>query len=123
MATTDSSFKPLILWGGVMGPNPCKVALVLESLGLPFESKYIPYMEVKGEEYLKVNPNGRLPTLEDPNTGFKIWESGAIIEYVIEKYDPKHALSFAPGTEEYYLCKQWLHFQMSGQGPYFGQAW
>ncbi len=62
-----------------MGPNPSKVAMILNELGVPWEEKTIQYADIKGPEYLKVNPNGRLPTIEDPNTGIKIWESGAII--------------------------------------------
>jgi glutathione S-transferase len=50
------------------------------------------------------------------------WESGAIIEYIIEKYDKDHKFSFKAGTDEAYYAKQWLFFQVSGQGPYYGQA-
>ncbi|KAE8448163.1 hypothetical protein EG329_009767 [Mollisiaceae sp. DMI_Dod_QoI] len=119
MATT---IQPLKLWGGVLGPNPEKASMILYALSIPHEAIYVPFGDIKGPEYLKVNPNGRLPTLEDPNTGIKLWESGAIIDYLVEKYDPELKLSYKPGTNEYYLCKQWLHYQMSGQGPYYGQA-
>lgn len=118
----STAIKPLTLWGGVLGPNPAKVSMILYSLDIPHEVIYVPYKEIKNPEYLKVNPNGRLPTIEDPNTGIRLWESGAIIDYLIEKYDKNFEISYEPGTEEYYLCKQWLHFQMSGQGPYYGQA-
>lgn len=50
-----------------------------------------------------------------------MWESGAIIQYLIEQYDTSHKLSF-PTLIEKNLCNQWLAFQISGQGPYFGQA-
>ena len=50
-----------------------------------------------------------------------LWESGAIIEYLIDRYDTSAKLSFTSSPEKYYL-QQWLFFQMSGQGPYFGQA-
>ncbi|KAL2074479.1 hypothetical protein VTL71DRAFT_8257 [Oculimacula yallundae] len=119
----SSHIKPFQLYGGILGPNPGKVSVLLTELGLPFETVTVQMGDVKKPEYTAVNPNGRLPTLIDPNTGIKIWESGAIIEYLIEKYDTDHKLSYPQGTEEYYHCKQFLHFQMSGQGPYFGQAW
>lgn len=122
-APMTSQIKPLQLYGGILGPNPGKVSILLTELDLPFEPVEIAMSDVKNPEYTALNPNGRLPTLIDPNTGFKIWESGAIIEYVIEKYDPDHTLSYPQGTEEYYHCKQFLMFQMSGQGPYYGQAW
>lgn len=50
-----------------------------------------------------------------------IWESGAICQYLIEEYDSNHRLSYAARNERH-LCSQYLHFQMSGQGPYFGQC-
>jgi glutathione S-transferase len=115
--------KPLTLWGGMFGPNPGKVAMLLNELALSYKLVEVPYTELKGPEYTKINPNGRVPALEDPNTGIRLWESGAIIEYLIEKYDTEHRLSFPKDTLEYFLTKQWLYFQVSGQGPYYGQAW
>lgn len=64
-----------------------------------------------------------VPAIEDPTTGVTLWESGAIIEYLIDQYDTSNKLSFKSSPEKYQTL-QWLHFQMSGQGPYFGQgAW
>ena len=61
--------------------------------------------------------------LEDPNTNLTLWESGAIILYIIENYNPKRALTFDTLNERH-LLNQWLAFQISGQGPYYGQsAW
>lgn len=48
-------------------------------------------------------------------------ESNAIIEYIVEKYDKEHKLSFED-FESRHLTRQWLYFQASGQGPYYGQA-
>ena len=63
-----------------------------------------------------------VPIIIDPNNSdLTLWESGAIVQYLIEKYDTKHKISFASPPETYY-ASQWLHFQTSGQGPYFGQA-
>ena len=117
-----SELKPLTLWGGVLGPNPSKVGIILTELNVPFVNKYVRFTDVKGPEYVAVNPNGRLPAIEDPNKGFTLWESGAIIEYLVAEYDHDHSLSFPAGTVEDYHTKQWLHFQISGQGPYYGQA-
>lgn len=119
------SLKPVTLWSlrdrpGT--PNPWKVQMILEELKLPYETKYVDVGDIKKEPYESLNPNGRVPVLEDPNTGLTVWESGAIIEYLIDTYDKQGAISFSPGSKEYYESKQWLHFQMSGQGPYFGQA-
>ena len=96
--------------------------MVLEELGVPYTLIPIQLTEVKNREYLEINPNGRIPAIRDPNTDVTLWESGAIIEYLIDKYDPENRLSFASDTAEYYLSRQWLFFQVSGQGPYYGQA-
>jgi len=76
---------------------------------------------VKDKPFTDINPNGRVPAIEDPNTGVTLWESGAICQYLIEQYDPDHRLSYTT-LKERHLCNQFLHFQMSGQGPYYGQA-
>lgn len=116
------SLKPIVLYSHATGPNPWKVAAVLEELSIPYETKFLQFPEMKQEPFEKVNPNGRVPAIEDPNTGLNLWESGAIIEYLVETYDKQNTLSFPAGSPEYYYAKQWLHYQMSGQGPYFGQA-
>lgn len=113
--------KPITVYGSD-GPNPPKVALILAELDLPCDIVPTPLSEVKSDYYLALNPNGRLPTIVDPNTGIKLWESGAIIEYLIETYDKDRKISFEPGSAEYFHSKQWLFFQVSGQGPYYGQA-
>ena len=119
----SSGLKPIKVWGQG-GPNPPKVNIILEELGLPYETIDIQHTATteRPPEFLAVNPNGRVPAIQDPNTGLTLWESGAIIEYLIEHYDTAHKLSFAPGTTEAYHTKQWLFFQVTGQGPYYGQA-
>ncbi|EJF60627.1 glutathione S-transferase C-terminal-like protein [Dichomitus squalens LYAD-421 SS1] len=100
-----------------------KVVFVLEELGLTYESIYLDFAkaEQKGPEYTKFNPNGRIPTLIDHQNGdFTIWESDAILLYLTDKYDAEKKLTVT-GDEKYSLI-QWLFFQASGQGPYFGQA-
>lgn len=47
-------------------------------------------------------------------------QSGAIIDYIIEQYDTAHKLHYSSAPEKY-QTRVWEHFQMSGQGPYFGQ--
>ncbi|RYP20908.1 hypothetical protein DL765_002558 [Monosporascus sp. GIB2] len=113
--------KPITLYSHHLGPNPWKVALVLEELNIPYKAKFVDMKDVKQEPYILLNPNGRLPTIEDPNTGLTLWESGAIVEYLIEQYDNDHKISYAEAPETY-LAKQWLFFQVSGQAPYYGQA-
>ncbi|KAL2691652.1 hypothetical protein Neosp_002041 [[Neocosmospora] mangrovei] len=114
-----SDLKPVTVYVHGKGPNPKKVTILLEELGIPYTAVETP--NPKAESFVKINPNGRVPAIEDPNTGITIWESGAILEYLVEKYDKDHMFSFDTEPEKWYL-KQYLHFQMSGQGPYYGQA-
>jgi glutathione S-transferase len=115
------AIKPITVYGTGPSANPLKVAIILEELSIPYTVDPIPWSDIKKPAYLAINPNGRLPAIQDPNTNISLWESGAIIEYLVEKYDTEHKLSFAAGTVEYFHAKQWLYFQTSGQGPYFGQ--
>ncbi|OJD30524.1 glutathione s-transferase [Diplodia corticola] len=118
-----SSLKPIVLYSHATGPNPWKVAIILEELQIPYETKFLEFPEMKQEPYESINPNGRVPAIEDPNTGIKLFESGAIIQYLIDQYDPTNLLH-SPTAPAKYLEQSWLHFQTSGQGPYYGQkAW
>ncbi|CAL5867890.1 uncharacterized protein PFLUO_LOCUS2112 [Penicillium psychrofluorescens] len=119
------NLQPIKLYGGILGPNPLKVGIILTVLGLPFESAPIKFDQIKEPEYEAVNPNGRLPSIYDPNTTLTIWESGAIIEYLIERYDKEEPrkLSFPPGSAEAELARSFLYLQVSGQGPYYGQGY
>jgi len=117
----SSTLKPIRIWGKE-GPNPLKVQILFEELGLPYEFNATTFSEIKSPSYLAINPNGRLPAIQDPNTDITMWESGAILEYLVEKYDVEKRISFEAGSKDAYAAKQWLFFQVSGQGPYYGQA-
>jgi glutathione S-transferase len=71
--------------------------------------------------FRKINVNGRTPAIQDENPGVTLWESGAIIEYLLDTYDHQRLISFEKSPLGWQVS-QWIHFQMSGQGPYFGQA-
>lgn len=96
--------------------------MILSELSLPYESEYVEFSSMKQAPFLAVNPNGRVPAITDPNTGITLWESGAIVEYLIATYDKDLKLSYALGSADDWHCRQWLAFQISGQGPYYGQA-
>jgi hypothetical protein len=42
-----SSMKHITLWGGVMGPNPSKVGIILAELKVPFVRKYVAFADIK----------------------------------------------------------------------------
>jgi len=115
--------KQFTLYSHKGAPNGWKAAIVLEELGLTYEPVYLDFskQEQKGPEYLKINPNGRIPAIVDHhNNDFAVWETLAISEYLVDKYDKDHKIS-STGMDKYTQL-QWLAFQASGQGPYFGQS-
>ena len=57
-----------------------------------------------------------VPTIIDHgNNDFILWESNAILKYLVETYDKEHKFYFPAGTKESLLVDQWLFFQASGQ--------
>jgi glutathione S-transferase/GST-like protein len=102
-------------------PNGWKASIALEELALPYTVRPIALntLEQKEAWYLKLNPNGRIPTIVDKDAGdFAVFESGAILIYLAEKTG-KLMPSNPKGRS---LVMQWLMFQMGGIGPMMGQA-
>lgn len=62
-----------------------------------------------------------LAAIIDPNNDITLFESGAIVSYLITTYDSSNSLTYTSSPETFQL-QQWAYFQASGQGPYFGQA-
>jgi len=102
-------------------PNGWKASITLEELALPYKVRRIDFEKREQKEpwYLKLNPNGRIPTIVDhDNGGFAVFESGALMIYLAEKAG-KLLPSDVKGRS---LVIQWLMFQMGGIGPMMGQA-
>ncbi|MBI4229022.1 MAG: glutathione S-transferase N-terminal domain-containing protein, partial [Deltaproteobacteria bacterium] len=69
-------------------PNGRKVSIMLEEVGLPYNVIHLKLhkLEHKEPDYLKLNPNGRIPTIVDRDEDdFVVFESGAILIYLAEK--------------------------------------
>jgi GSH-dependent disulfide-bond oxidoreductase len=104
-------------------PNGRKVSIMLEEVGLPYRvhSINIGKDEQFAPDYLKINPNGKIPSIVDPDgpdgKPIAMMESGAILIYLARKT----GRLLAAGREEYETL-QWLMFQMGGVGPMFGQV-
>lgn len=77
--------------------------------------------EQKQDWFLKLNPNGRIPTLVDTETNVTISETAAILQYIVDTYDKENKFSYKIGTPLYYKQLELLYFQMAGVGPMQGQ--
>ena len=100
-------------------PNPAKVALFLEESGLPYE--LVPVDTRKGEqhtpEYLAVNPNAKVPSINDDGT--VVFDSNAILLYLGEKCGQFMPANTPQARAQMY---SWLMFIASGIGPFSGQS-
>ena len=122
---SSSSIKPLILHAHGTGPNPYKIAAALEFLSLPYTVKLWQFGDapngVKGPAFTAINENGRVPALEDPNTGVTSWESGAVMNYVRRVYDKENKLGpRGEGEQEKVDFEKWEYFLVSTLGPMMG---
>lgn len=103
-------------------PNGLKIPLALEELGLTYTVHKVDLG--KGEQrdpaFLALNPNGKIPALHDtdgPEGPITVFESGAILLYLAERYPG--LLPAAPA--ERMAAIAWTFFQCAGVGPMFGQ--
>ena len=107
-------------------PNGWKVAIMLEELAVPYRT--IPVNIGKGDqfkpEFLAISPNNRMPAIvdHDPPAHYgsepvPVFESGAILWYLAEKYG-RFLPADARGRKE---VQEWLFWQTGNQGPMAGQ--
>ena len=101
--------------------NGWKPLIFLHEGEIPYEMVPVSFakQEQKAPAYLQLNPNGRIPTIVDRgNDDFVVFESGAILWYLAEKY----GMFLSSNAKERSETLQWLMFQMGGVGPMMGQA-
>jgi len=102
-------------------PNGHKASCALEELEIPYavHAVHLSALEQKKPDFLRLNPNGRIPVIVDRDEDdLAVFESGAIMIYLAEK-----AGRLLP-TERRARARviEWLMFQMGGIGPMMGQA-
>ena len=97
----------LKIWGRVNSINVQKVMWAVTELRIPHErvDAGMQYGVVNTPEYRKLNPNGRVPTIE--YDGFVLWESNVIVRYLYAKHGPRRTL------EEGYAAEKWMDWATS----------
>jgi len=127
-ATSDKKLAvgkhPLQLYS-LATPNGVKVTIMLEELlalghsGAEYNAHLIRIGEGDqfGSGFVEVNPNSKIPALMDHSTGtpVRVFESGAILMYLAEKFGEFLPTESAARAE----CLSWLFWQM-GSAPYLG---
>jgi GST-like protein len=104
-------------------PNPAKIALMLEEVGLAYQ--LVPVDTSKGEQHAPdfraINPNGKVPAIVDTEgpggKEARVFDSSAILLYLAEKTG---RLIGSPADRPELLS--WLFFIATGVGPFSGQA-
>jgi len=103
-------------------PNGVKVTILLEELlALGKDAEYDAFLIniTEGAQFssgfVALNPNSKIPALLDTETGIRVFESGAILLYLAEKFDAFIPKDLRGRTE----CQSWLMWQM-GSAPYLG---
>lgn len=106
----------LRVWGHPRSINVQKVLWALDELGLDYERIDAggSFGRVKDADYLSLNPNGLIPTLEDG--GAVLWESNSIVRYLYNKYGTHTALPSdlgvrgrADGWTDWYTTTFWAN--------------
>ena len=86
-----------------------RVAWLLEELNMEYELEILPFTKegLKSPEHRARHALGRVPVIEDGD--ISIFESGAIIQYILDKYDDK-GLKPAVESNDYPYYLQWFHY-------------
>ena len=115
-------------------PNGHKISILLEELDIEYKVRCI---DLSGEQYqedfLTHSPNAKIPVIIDHSNNFSIFESGAILTYLCEKYDKDNKFYFNNNDTADWIndtdkfkkrseIMQWLMWQKANLGPMVGQA-
>lgn len=94
-----------------------RILWLLEELGLPYQLERVEFDPPKSTFFSQKTPLGKLPTLVDGDV--VMCESGAIVEYLIERYG-EGRLAPPLGSPERAAFFQWIHFSESTAFPPLG---
>jgi GSH-dependent disulfide-bond oxidoreductase len=98
-------------------PNGKKISILLEEIGCDFK---VTVMNLSNDDQFKANfkkisPFSKIPVITDHENGKSVFESGAILMYLAEKYNKFYEI------KDRNIINQWLMAQMGTIGPMLGQ--
>jgi glutathione S-transferase len=93
-----------------------RILWLLEELGIPYELATVPFKPPR-HSFEQDTPTGKFPAIEDD--GMVMFESGAILEYLIEKHG-KGRLAPPVGSPNRGPYLQWVHFAEATAFPPIG---
>lgn len=67
-----------------------QILLELDLVNNPIQVEEISFRALKSKEHLALNPMGTSPTFHDSELDITIWESGAVLTYLLERYDTEY---------------------------------
>ena len=91
-----------------------RVIWLLEELGLPYQVETVEFVRPVDGPFVQPVPFGRIPVIEDGE--LTLFESGAIVQYILERYGEGRLLP-PPGVGERARFLQWLHFADATSTP------
>jgi glutathione S-transferase len=108
----------LKIWGRASSSNVQKVLWCCAELGIEFERIDLggPFGGNQDREYLALNPNGRVPTVQDGD--LVLWESNTICRYLATTRGGEKLYPAAPGARA--LVERWMDWQLATVGPPMG---
>lgn len=105
----------LKIWGRKTSSNVQKVLWCCTEIGLEYErvDAGLHFGVNKTPEYLAMNPNGVVPTIDDD--GYILWESNVIVRYLASRYGAGTLIPSDPQSR--YLCERWMDWQHTSGWP------
>jgi len=99
-------------------PNGRKISILLEELNAEYETILVDLSKKEQfkKGFSKLSPTNKIPVIVDTENNQRIFESGAILIYLAQKYN-----KFLD-NENYWEIMQWLILQVAYVGPMLGQA-
>ena len=102
------------IWGRMSSLNVRKVVWAAQETGVPFTrtDAGLAFGIVKTPEYLRLNPNAQVPTLQDGE--LVLWESNVIVRYLCARYAPD---LYPQDLAQRFDAERWMDWQQTSLNP------